>query len=198
MPENNKTLAWYRENLEGFIAGTADVDMTAQYRMFLEPIPSDGYILDLGCGAGNAALYFTQHGYQVLAADGCRELCDYTLRRAGCPVRCMLFEELDYTSTFDGIWACASLLHVPKAELPHVLRLIRRALKKGGVFYASFKYGETERDKNGRSFSDFTEDSLRAMLHEAGGFQEIALWTSYDVRPDRAGELWVTVLCRAA
>ena len=111
--------------------------------------------------------------------------------------RQMLFGELDYTNAFDGVWACASLLHVQKDALPGVLRLIRRALKKDGVFYASFKYGETEREKNGRLFSDFTEESLRALLDEAGGFRTVKLWTTADARPERAEERWVNVLCFA-
>lgn len=171
--------------------------MTMLYRKFLEQVSSGRYIMDLGCGAGSASLYFTQQGYQVLAVDGCSELCDYTRQRVGCEARVMRFEELDYTDAFDGIWACASLLHVRKDALPRVIRLIRRALKKSGVFYASFKYGETERDKNGRVFSDFTEDSLRALLDEAGGFKDITLWTTNDARPGRTDERWINVLCRA-
>ena len=196
MPEDN-TLNWYRKNAETFIAGTENADMTALYRRFLDLVPAGGHIMDLGCGAGSAALYFTRMGYKVLAVDGCRELCEHTRRRAGCRVRQLRFEELDYTDAFDGIWACASLLHVPKAGLPGVLRLVRRAMKKGGVFYASFKYGDTERDKNGRFFSDFTEASLRALLDEAGGLPVRDLWLAEDVRPDRAGERWINVLCTA-
>ena len=197
MTPENSTLRWYQENSEEFIARTGCVDMTAHYRAFLSHVSPGGRILDLGCGAGSAALYFAQMGYDVLAVDGCRELCEHTRRRVGCPVRCMRFGELDFVDAFDGIWACASLLHLKKAELPPVLRLIRRALTKNGVFYASFKYGDAERDRNGRVFSDFTEDSLRALLDEAGGFQVIDLWITSDARPDRSDERWVNVLCRA-
>ena len=197
MPDNNDTLIWYQENAEEFIDRTATVDMSDLYRTFLTYMPSGGNIMDLGCGAGSAALFFTQMGYQVLAVDGCRELCDFTQNRVGCPVRCLRFEDLDFEDAFDGVWACASLLHVRKADLPGVMRLIRHALKTGGVFYASFKYGETERDRNGRVFSDFTETSLRALLDEVGGFREISLWTTGDARPDRADERWLNVLCSA-
>ena len=196
MTPENGTLRWYQEKAEEFITRTADVDMTALYRRFLSHVSPGGRILDLGCGAGSAALYFTRMGHDVLAADGCRELCEHTRRRVGCPVRCMRFEELDYTDAFDGVWACASLLHLRKTELPHVLRLIRKALKKNGVFYASFKYGETERNSSGRFFSDFTEDSLRALLEKTGGFQTIDLWITSDARPDRMDERWINMLCR--
>ena len=196
MQQNDK-LTWYRENAETFLSRTGNVDMTMTYDPFLELVAPGGSILDLGCGAGSAALYFTRKGYKVLAVDGCAEYCEHTRRRAGCEVRQMLFGELDYTNAFDGVWACASLLHVGKDALPGVLRLIRRALKKHGVFYASFKYGETEREKNGRLFSDFTEESLRALLEEAGGFRTVKLWTTADARPERAEERWVNVLCYA-
>lgn len=195
--QQNDTLTWYRENAETFLSRTGNVDMTMTYDPFLELVAPGGSILDLGCGAGSAALYFTRKGYKVLAVDGCAEYCEHTRRRAGCEVRQMLFGELDYTNAFDGVWACASLLHVQKDALPGVLRLIRRALKKDGAFYASFKYGETEREKNGRLFSDFTEESLRALLDEAGGFRTVKLWTTADARPERAEERWVNVLCFA-
>ena len=197
MSLQNNTLNWYQDHAEDFIEQSGHVDMTMLYRKFLDHLSSGKYIMDLGCGAGGASLYFTQQGYQVLAVDGCSELCDYTRNRVGCQARVMRFEELDYTDTFDGVWACASLLHVRKDALPQVIRLIRRALKKEGLFYASFKYGDTERDKNGRVFSDFTEDSLRTLLDEADGFKDITLWTTHDARPGRTDERWINVLCRA-
>ncbi len=198
MPNDNSTLNWYRENLEAFIAGTADADMTETYRAFLVHVPDGGEILDLGCGAGSAALFFARQGYAVTAADGCRELCEYTRRRVGCPVRCMRFDELEDADAFDGVWACASLLHAKRAELSGILRRICCALKKDGVLYASFKYGDQERNKDGREFTDFTEESLRGLLAEAGGLRELNLWVTGDVRPGRAGEKWVNVLCRKA
>ena len=197
MSDPNDTLHWYQENAEAFIERTETVDMSELYRKFLTYVPSGGNILDLGCGAGSASLYFAQQGNCVLAVDGCPELCDYTHKRVGCPVRCLRFEELDYEDAFEGVWACASILHIRKSKLPMVLRLIRRALKVNGVFYASFKYGETERDRNGRVFSDFTETSLLCLLEETGGFHEITLWVTGDARPDRADERWINVLCRA-
>ena len=196
MRENN-TLDWYRENAEEFIANTGKVDMTALFSTFLDMVPSGGYVMDLGCGGGSASLYFTQAGYRVLAVDGCRELCEHTRNRVGCEARQLRFDELDYTDTFDGVWACASLLHVRKAELPGVLRLVRKALKRNGAFYASFKYGNEERDKNGRVFSDFTEDSVHTLLEEAGGFRLVKLWLTHDARPGRTDESWVNILCLA-
>lgn len=197
MTKRNDTLDWYRENADEFIARTEPVDMSAHYDAFLSHVPAGGRVMDLGCGAGNATLHFSKKGYDVLAVDGCPELCEHTRLRVGCAVRVLRFEELDYEKAFDGVWACASLLHLRMSELPRVLRLIRRSLRSGGVFYASFKYGETERDKNGRVFSDMTEESLRRLIDEAGGFRDVSLWTTGDARPDRADEKWVNLLCCA-
>lgn len=197
MSDHNYTLNWYRENADEFIHRTNTVDMSELYRTFMPFVPPGGHVMDLGCGSGSAALYFTQAGYQVLAVDGCREMCDYTHKRVGCPARCLRFEELDYENAFDGVWACASLLHLRKSELPQVLRRICHALKTGGVFYASFKYGDMERSHNGRVFSDFTEETLRDLMDKAGGFREIALWNTFDARPGREDERWVNILCRA-
>ena len=152
--------------------------------------------MDLGCGAGSASLYFTRAGYQVLAVDGCRELCEHTRNRAGCEARQLRFEELDYTDAFDGIWACASLLHVRKSELPGVLRLIRRALKPNGTFYASFKYGTFEGMRSGRYFTDFTEESLKTFWDSATIMQIFDLWITHDVRPGREEEKWINLLAR--
>ncbi|MBO4687461.1 MAG: class I SAM-dependent methyltransferase [Clostridiales bacterium] len=194
----NETLDWYQENAESFIGNTENVDMTEHYRAFLELVPSGGKILDLGCGAGSATVHFMKSGYQVTAVDGCAEMVDHTWNISGCQARQLLFEELDYSDVFDGVWACASLLHVHKAELPDILRLVHKALKEGGVLYASFKYGDEERVKDdGRLFSDFTEDSVRALFEGVGGFLLKNVWVSDDQRPERAGERWVNVLCVA-
>ena len=189
------TLDWYRDHAEAFIANTQEADISSLYEAFMEHLPENARVLDLGCGAGNASLYFANAGYSVLAVDGCREFCDYTHDRVGCPVRCIRFDELDYEAEFDGVWACASLLHVSKNELPGILRRISRALKPGGIFYASFKYGDGERSRDGRAFSDFTEESLRELLDATGGFAVTSLGMTQDVRPGRADERWVNVFC---
>lgn len=190
------TLHWYQENAEDFIARTSEVDMSASYERFLAHIAPGGKIMDLGCGAGSASLYFMRHGYHVVPVDGCKELCDAVTKRTGLPARNILFAQLDYQDEFDGIWACASLLHVPKTEMAHILSLVKNALKRGGSFYASYKYGTEERTRNGRFFSDYTMDAVKTLFSEAGGFEIMQIWLTADARPDRAGEHWVNVICR--
>lgn len=190
------TLDWYRENLEEFVDGTAWLDMSHLYAPFLERLPKAARILDLGCGAGSATAYFAGKGYPVVPVDGCPELCAYTTARTGCQARCLLFQALDYCEEFDGVWACASLLHVPKSEMGQVYDRIHRALKPGGILYASYKYGDSQRERNGRFFSDYTPEELQAFLEGQEGFTLLKLWQTQDSRPDRAQEQWVNVICR--
>lgn len=190
------TLDWYKENLNVFIDRTSQTDMSQLYNVFMFHVVPGGRIMDLGCGAGKASLYFIEHGFDVLPVDGCKEMCDAATIRTGRKARNLLFDELDYENEFDGIWACASLLHVPKAEMAQVLTLVKNALKDGGIFYASYKYGDTERVRNGRLFSDYTENTMKSLISEVGRFEIMDLWLTGDARPDRAAEYWVNILCR--
>ncbi|MBS6627659.1 MAG: methyltransferase domain-containing protein [Clostridiales bacterium] len=192
----NTTLKWYQENADKFLKQSLTVDMTALYQAFLKYVAPGGKIMDLGCGSGVASLYFIQNRFDALPADGCTEMCEAATKLTGRQARNILFDELDYENEFDGIWACSSLLHVSKKEMPKILTLIKYALKEGGILYASYKYGEKERKKNGRSFSDYTEETLKALVHEVGGLQILDLWVTNDARPQKANEKWVNVICR--
>lgn len=200
---NRETLEWYSNKADEFLRSTSNADMTRMYERFLhfmpEPVRDEDdrvKIMDLGCGSGMASLYFKRNGYNVVPIDGCKEMCEATEKRTGLVVRELVFQDLDYTEEFDGIWACASLLHVPMDEMDHVLSLVNRALKDGGTAYASFKYGDGEREKGGRRFTDFTEVSLEKMLDKVEKLQILDLWCTEDVREDRSGERWVNVLWR--
>jgi hypothetical protein len=106
----------------------------------------------------------------------------------------MLFDELDYVDEFDGIWACASLLHVSQNDMDNMLRLLKMALKSGGALYMSYKYGNTQREKDGSLFSDYTEETVRELIDAVGGFEMKEIWCTMDVRPDR-NEKWVNIVC---
>ena len=164
----NATLKYYNENAADFCAGTLHADMSHLYDKFLCHILPGGRILDLGCGSGRDSKIFLEKGYQVTAVDGSVELCRLASEYIGQPVRCMDFEELDYEEAFDGIWACASLLHVEKSRIPSSLRKIHRALVPGGVLYVSFKRGEGERTSGLRFFNDCTEAELEDLFTRAG------------------------------
>lgn len=189
-----QTLDYYDQNSDAFVSGTVSADMTDTQTRFLACLPSKGTILDFGCGSGRDTKAFLEAGYQVDAIDGSEELCARASEYAGIPVKKMLFSELDAEDQYDGIWACASILHLPKKELLDALHKIVIALKAGGVLYASFKYGEFEGIRNGRHFTDFTEESLKEFLVKVNGLQIKEMWATQDVRAERHDLKWINVL----
>jgi hypothetical protein len=112
------------------------------------------------------------------------------------PVRQMLFQDLDAENEYDGIWACASILHLPRTELANVLAKITFALKNDGVLYTSFKYGTFEGMRGGRYFTDFTEETLRDFWNGVKRLEIFDLWFTQDVRPGREEERWIDLLAR--
>ena len=192
----NSTLEYYDHNAEQFFKTTADVDFTGTQDRFLRCLEPGSRILDLGCGSGRDTRYFLEKGYQVDATDGSAEICRLASEYTGIPVRQMLFTELDAEEEYDGIWACASILHLPEKELRDVMHRIGTALKEGGIFYTSFKYGDFAGERNGRYFRDFTEESFREFLTDFHEFRMTDQWITSDVRPNRGEEKWLNVLLR--
>ena len=192
----NKTLEYYNNNARSFVEGTQDVVFAEMQNSFLEYIPKGGYILDFGCGSGRDAKYFKEKGFHVEAVDGSEEMVKVAVNYSGLPVKLMLFQELDAIEEYDGIWACSSILHLDRTELISVMHKIHTALKAGGILYTSFKYGDFSGERNGRYFTDMTEESFGKLLKDVKGFDVIRLWITSDVRPDRDSEKWLNVILR--
>lgn len=161
------TLQFYRDNAEAY-AGWAKAPST-RLRGFLALLPPGAAILELGCGAGSHSAVMLAEGFSVRATDGSPEMAEIASRRLGHPVEAMLFDELDAHQAYDGVWASACLLHAPRDELAGILGRIHRALKPSGVFYASYKMGESDgRDSLGRYYSYVSPEWLEATYASAG------------------------------
>jgi len=167
--------------------------MSALYAEFLPHVTEHGHILDAGCGSARDAAYFKQQGFTVSAFDASAELAALASSYLQQPVDVKTFQQLDCVNKYDAIWCCASLLHVPKAELPQVFLNLQNALKPSGVLYVSFKYGDTERVHNGREFTDLNENSLTHLLSNTQ-LKAIKQWQSVDQRPERESEVWLNAL----
>ena len=193
----NPTLAYYATRAREFAASTAKVEFSAMQQRFTSLLAPGTRILDLGCGSGRDTKAFLDAGFDVTATDGSPELCRYAQELTGIPVRNELFQDLADVNAYDGIWACSSILHLPKEQLADVLRRISRALHPHGIVYTSFKHGDFEGMRNGRYFTDFTEPALRNFLADAVPVLAIEqLWTTGDVRPGREDEKWLNVILR--
>jgi 2-polyprenyl-3-methyl-5-hydroxy-6-metoxy-1,4-benzoquinol methylase len=194
----NKTLTYYNTNAHRFTSDTLNVEFSNIQDSFLAQLPAGALILDFGCGSGRDSRYFLQKGYRVEACDGSEEMVKAATRNAGIPVKKMLFSELNEENRYDGLFACASILHVPSKDLPDIFTRMKKAVKKGGILYVSFKYGTFEGIRNGRYFTDLTEESLHAILDRVGGLEIIRTGITGDARPGREDEKWLNVLLRAS
>ncbi len=194
MDWEKQTLDYYAQDPDTFVSGTLSADMSEVRSRFLSYLPPEGIILDFGCGSGRDTKAFLEAGYRVEATDGSDELCVRASAYTGIPVRKMLFSELDYTDRYDGIWACASILHLPREELLNVFGKIASALKTGGVLYTSFKYGDFEGMRGGRYYTDFTEETLQTFLTKTKELQIKEMWIAGDSLPERRDLRWINVL----
>jgi 2-polyprenyl-3-methyl-5-hydroxy-6-metoxy-1,4-benzoquinol methylase len=190
---NEETIQYYNRHAEEFCAGTFSADMSRSRDRFLAYLQPGSAILDAGCGSGRDTLAFLSAGYQVDAFDASDEICRIASQKTGIPVRKQRFEKLEGEELYDGIWACASLLHVAAADLPDVLVRLYRLLKKQGIMYVSFKLGDGERQKDGRYFNDMREEVLCRLLCGAG-FTVKETYITQDVRENRSDEAWVNVI----
>ena len=174
---DDATLQFYRRNAEAY----AKREITSRYQRltkFLALLPPGAAILELGCGAGSDSAEMLARGYGVSPTDGSPELAEIASRRLGRPVGTLLFHDLDAVETYDGVWANACLLHVPRDQLADVLALIHRAIKPGGAFYASYKTGEDDgRDTLDRYYNYPTEDWLRATYAQSGAWNDLSIET---------------------
>jgi superfamily II DNA or RNA helicase/SOS-response transcriptional repressor LexA len=189
------TVHYYNANSSTFFAETVDVDMSNIHDRFLALVPRGGFVLDAGCGSGRDSKAFKQYGYHVAAFDASSELAALASKHIGYDVAVRTFSEVDEVGFYDGIWACASLLHLPLSELPDAISRLWQALKPGGVMYVSFKEGTTERAKDGRHFSDLTEIALRRLLNGFNDVLRIECWQTSDARPDRS-DVWLNAIIR--
>lgn len=192
----DKTLDYYERNADSFVTGTIDVRFADTQKRFASFLPDGAYILDFGCGSGRDAKAFLDMGYRVDAVDGSDKLCEMASDNTGITVRKMLFSELDECEKYDGIWACASILHLPKEELKSVFGKMLRAVKNGGYIYTSLKYGEFEGYRNERYFTDFTEDSFSEFISDISGIRIVEKWITSDVRPGRSDEKWLNLILK--
>jgi 2-polyprenyl-3-methyl-5-hydroxy-6-metoxy-1,4-benzoquinol methylase len=189
------TIAFYDRNAAHFAAQTAALDMSPLYERFLQHVPAGGRILDAGCGVGRDTQAFAERGFKVVAFDASAEMVRLARERTEgqAEVQHMRFEDVIWRAEFDGIWACASLLHVSPKTFPSVASRLAQALRPGGAWYMSFKLGTGERSAAGRLFVDHTAMSLRAILSTLP-LTIVETWTSEDVRPGRNGENWLNAI----
>ena len=192
----NNTLGYYDSHADKFYKSTVNIEFTTMQEKFLTKLEKGSNILDFGCGSWRDTKYFFEQGYNVEAIDGSAELCKLAGEYTGIKVKNILFQELSEVDKYDGIWACSSILHLPVGELDEVMKKMVIALKKNGIIYTSFKYGTFAGERNGRYFTDMTEEVFAVFLSGIDGLKIEEQWITSDVRPGRGEEKWLNLILR--
>lgn len=188
---------YYDTHAKAFFDSTINVDMQPLYQKFLPYVKAGGHILDAGCGSGRDSKAFVAQGFTVSAMDASEELAKQASKFLGFAVEHKTFQQINEQNCYDGIWCCASLLHVPLTELSDVFNRLSAALKSGGVMYVSFKFGEptlAPREHSGREFTDLNEQGLKALLANSTALQITNTWITGDRRAGRENEQWFNAI----
>ena len=194
------TIAHYDRQAEWFRAGTRDHDVSQNYSALLDAIAGDPpfAILDLGCGPGRDLRHFRSLGHDAVGLDGSPAFCAMARAHSGCEVLHQDFLTLSLPdSRFDGIFANASLFHVPSAALPRVLRQLAHTLRPQGILFCSNPRGNNEEGFSGGRYSCFFDlDTWRGQV-TAAGFVELGHYYRPPGLP-RDQQPWLATVWRKA
>lgn len=183
---------YYERNAKEYIESTINCDMSFHYNKFLKYIPKNGKILDIGFGSGRDIKYFMEHDYEVEGIDIVPIFVQIG-EQSGYRVSKLSVENMEYENEFDGIWACASLLHIKREKLVRTLVKCIKALKRNGVLYCSFKYGDRENIIEDRYFN-YINEKIIDNISKKNNFKILEIYQSYDVRSERSSEVWINII----
>lgn len=177
----NSTIDYYDRNADEYFGRTANVTFDEIYSRFLKYIPAGGRIMDLGCGSGRDVKWFCDHGYEAYGLDASRELVSRASDEYDIPVFTGLIEEWTTSTQFDGVWCCASLMHLDDSALEQFFVNLKYNLKPGGVVFMSVKTGiQTGLDEQGRYLRDFTEGDVHEIINQHSKLEVREIWYTED------------------
>lgn len=185
---------YYDINAKEYIESTINCDMSFHYQKFLKYLAKTGKILDIGFGSGRDMIYFESLGYEVVGIDTSAQFVK-NMKDQGFNVKLESACDINSKDEYDGIWACASLLHIKRDKLEEVIIKCVNALRENGVLYCSFKYGDMEIEKDERYFNYINEEIISKILNK-NNIKVIEMYKSNDVRRDRSTEQWMNVISR--
>lgn len=186
-----ETINYYECCAERYVSETLHLDLREIYSPFLEHLPAKAKILDVGCGSGRDSLYFLEKGFDVTAIDATAAMCRMASQVIGREVAQMRFDQINWRETFDGVWCCAALLHVPKSEIEKTFEKLFDALKIGGVLFISLKQGVGEKIENGRFFAYYQWEEIERTLSKFDPVEIIRFWRTGDVRETNQKQVWL-------
>lgn len=184
---------YYNASATKFLEDSMEMDMNEFYEAFLERLPETAIILDAGCGIGTDSLYFKKLGHYVIPMETSEEICRLAGENIGQSVLLCNFQDMHSKIRFDGIWACASLIHMRSEELTKIITRFNWCLKEKGTVYTSFGYGEFAGERAGEYWLHLTEQRAKSLFTQAG-FQIERMWITHDVRANHIGEKYINII----
>lgn len=192
------TLSHYENNAESFWQGTRDHDVSQNIEAFLQALPKDKAldILDFGCGPGRDIRTFKSLGHNPVGLDGSKVFCEMAEQHSACPALHQQFLNLELEeNSFDGIFANASLFHIPSKELARVLAQLHRALRSGGILFSSNPRGNAE-GWQGQRYGNYMEIETSEIYLEKAGFKVIHHYYRPENKP-REQQPWLAIVSEA-
>ena len=193
------TIAFYEAHAVEYGRATLHLDLHDLYERFLAELPAGSHILDAGCGSGRDTKTFLAKGFRVTAIDASEEMAKMAAKNTGQDCRVLYFQQMEFHKEFDGIWACSSLLHVPKDELiGDVMPRFINSLRPSGIFYISLKegMGELRLSHDGRFFGSYTVETFRQIVAAFPALQELAHWKTDEQRSKSNSGPWLSLILR--
>ena len=191
------SIDYYNRYAVPYYEKTVELSMEEQLQRFLEYLPENADVLDLGCGSGRDTVFLEEEGCVVTAMDGSEHMCKLASIHTGREVLHLKVEDMEFDDVFHGIWACAVLGHFPPEEIQGVMKKILRALKEDGILYFSVRKGDRNGRFNGRYFYDYDREALNHLLDSLSGIKVLDIWKTSDLREDQSSR-WYNVLIRKA
>ena len=191
------SIDYYNRYAVPYYEETVDASMEEVMKPFVELLSEESEnaeVLDLGCGSGRDTLLLEEYGFYVTPMDGSEEMCK--LAEVDKEALQMTYDEMEFDDVFDGIWACASLIHLTEDEMRKVMKKLVQALKENGVLYFSVHRGDRDGIYHGRYFHDYNRRELQSLMEEYPELEVVDIWTTQDVRSEKSDKLWLNVLAR--
>ena len=193
------SIDYYNRYAVPYYEETEDASMEEVMKPFVELLSEESEnaeVLDLGCGSGRDTLLLEEYGFYVTPMDGSEEMCKLAEVNTDKEVLQMTYDEMEFDDVFDGIWACASLIHLTEDEMRKVMKKLVQALKENGVLYFSVHKGDRDGIYHGCYFHDYTRRELQSLMEEYPELEVVDIWTTQDVRSEKSDKLWLNVLAR--
>ncbi|MBL6990926.1 MAG: class I SAM-dependent methyltransferase [Bacteriovoracaceae bacterium] len=188
---------YYVDNAQEFFDRTVNLSLSENYTAFLSIVKAPKKILDVGCGSGRDSKHFIDSGCEVVSVEPSKTLAAMAKEHFNIDVKINRIIDLDYNNLFDGIWANACLLHIPKDELLDNLKVLTKALKPDGILYMSLKWGQgIEVKEDGRLISYYDADEFCSIIAKIPTLKVLSWKQKPDERPGCEGQSWLQISCQ--